>query len=432
MKLAPPAQKPVTPRLIITSIVAASALMLSGCGGSSSSDGHDHTEIETAGRLAIYDSTGSQIKVMDLDDGSILEQFPLDGEAPRLYRSPNARYGVVIQRGDDLVSFVDSGLYTEDHGDHMHDYAETPSMLSLTLNDHRPTHYSLGEEYGVVFYDGAASAANAKVTVFSDHSLESNSEVASLGRDNNMHGVAKMVGDRLFVTRRDSSITDTTLPAEVERYQLDGGSFTHEHLYAEQCPRLHGAAANHHALAFGCSDGVLVIDLEDDAFPAEKLDNPPTLIDGSRIGTLVAHHDVDALVGIAGNQLFVINPEDAEPYLELTLGEGVTRIAQGFDGHGETFYVFGNDGKLRLFDPADGWLLVATLEVMEPLAEGDQVAFTESASEDRLFALTPDGQSIIEIDTHEREVLRTIALDFQAASLVWLGLMDDHDHDHAH
>lgn len=261
---------------------------------------------------------------MDLDDGSILEQFTLDGEAPRLYRSPNARYGVVIQRGDDLVSFVDSGLYTEDHGDHM-------------------------------------------------------------------HGVAKMVGDRLFVTRRDSSITDTTLPAEVERYQLDSGSFTHEHLYAEQCPRLHGAAANHHALAFGCSDGVMVIDLEDDTFRAEKLDNPPTLTDGSRIGTLVAHHDVDALVG----------------------------VAQGFDGHGETFYVFGSDGKLRLFDPADSWALVATLDVMEPLAEGQQVAFTESANEDRLFALTPDGQSIIEIDTHEREVLRTIALDFQ----VWLGLM---------
>jgi len=330
------------------------------------------------------------------------------------------------------VSFIDSGLYTEDHGDHIHDYAETPSMLSLTLNDHRPTHYSLGEEYGVVFYDGSASAANAKVTVFSDHSLESNREIASLGRDNNMHGVAKMVGDRLFVTRRDASITDTTLPAQIERYQLDGGNFTHEHLYVEQCPRLHGAAANHHALAFGCSDGVLVIDLEDDTFRAEKLDNPPTLTDGSRIGTLVAHHDVDALVGIAGNQLFVINPEDAEPYLELTLGEGVTRLAQGFDGHGETFYVFGNDGKLRLFDPADSWALVATLDVMEPLAEDDQVAFTESASEDRLFALTPDGQSIIEIDTHEREVLRTIALDFQAASLVWLGLMDDHDHDHAH
>lgn len=313
MKLAPPTQKPVSARLIIPSFVAATALMLSGCGGSSSGDSHDHTEIDTAGRLAIYDSTGSQIKVMNLDDGSVLEQFPLDGEAPRLYRSPNARYGVVLQRGNDLVSFIDSGLYTEDHGDHMHDYAETPSMLSLTLNDHRPTHYSLGEEYGVVFYDGSASAANAKVTVFSDHSLESNREVASLGRDNNMHGVAKMVGDRLFVTRRDSSITDTTLPADVERYQLDGGSFTHEHLYAEQCPRLHGAAANHHALAFGCSDGVLVIDLEDDTFPAEKLDNPPTLIDGSRIGTLVAHHDVDALVGVAGNQLFVINPKMPSP-----------------------------------------------------------------------------------------------------------------------
>ena len=434
MELEPKTKRLAVKKLSLAIALAASAAVLSGCGGSSSGDDHDHTEIDTAGRLALYDNTGSQLKVMDLDDASILQQFALDGEAPRLYRSPDARFGIVVQRGDDLVSFIDSGLYTEDHGDHMHDYAETPSMLSLTLNDHRPTHYSLGEEHGVVFFDGSAGTASAKVTIFSDHSLETNSEVASLGRDNNMHGVAKMVGDLLFVTYRDPSITDTTLPEEIERYQLSNGSFVHEARYTEQCPRLHGAAANKHALAFGCSDGVLVIDLEDHSFPAAKLDNPASLADGSRIGTLLAHPKVDAMVGIAGNQLFVIDPEAAEPYQELPLTEGVTRLAQGFDGHGESFYVFGDDGKLRMFDPANNWALIDTLELMEPLAEGTSVVFTESVSEDRLFVLTPDGQAIIEIDTHDREIVRTIALDFTATALVWLGLIDDHDHgdDHHH
>ncbi|WP_217694033.1 hypothetical protein [Vreelandella aquamarina] len=84
----------------------------------------------------------------------MLASMAMDGEAPRLYASPGNRYAVAIQRGEDLVSFVDGGLYTEDHGDHMHDYAETPSMLSLTLNDHKPTHYSAGESQGVVFFDG--------------------------------------------------------------------------------------------------------------------------------------------------------------------------------------------------------------------------------------------------------------------------------------
>lgn len=423
-------QFPSRLRPMATSLLLVSAAMLTACGGSSGSgDEHEHTDIDTAGRLALFDTDASQLKVLDLDNSEVLASMAMDGEAPSLYASPGNRYAVAIQRGDDLVSFVDGGLYTEDHGDHMHDYAETPSMLSLTLNDHKPTHYSSGEAEGVVFFDGG-EAASSKVTVFSDATLGSGATVASLPLDNNMHGVAKMIDGHLFVTYRDSSITDTTLPAAVERYHLDGSDFEFEERYSQACPRLHGAAANTHSLGFGCSDGVLVIDLHEAGYPATKLDNPEGLADGSRIGTVVANHDVEELVGIAGDRLFVIHPESTtEVYHELELGEGVGRLAQGFSTHGEVFYVLGDDGDLRLFDPASDWALMTTAELMDAPGEGDTLAVTTSAAQERLFVL--HNQSVIEVDTTDGDIVRTINLGFSASAIAWLGLAEaGHDHDH--
>jgi len=423
-------QYPFSLRPIATSVLLVSAAMLTACGGSSGGDEpHEHTDIDTAGRLALFDTDASQLKVLDLDDTEVLASMAMDGEAPRLYASPGNRYAVAIQRGDDLVSFVDGGLYTEDHGDHMHDYAVTPSMLSLTLNDHKPTHYSSGESEGVVFFDGG-EATSSKVTVFSDATLGSGATVASLPLDNNMHGVAKMIDGHLFVTYRDSSITDTTLPAAVERYHLDGSDFEFEERYSQACPRLHGAAANAHSLGFGCSDGVLVIDLHEAGFPATKLGNPEGLADGSRIGTLVANHDVEELVGIAGDRFFVIHPESTtEVYHELEIGEDVGRLAQGFTTHGEVFYVLGDDGGLRLFDPAHDWELITTAELMDAPGEGDTLAVAVSAAQERLFVL--HNQSVHEVDATDGDVVRTIDLGFSASAIAWLGLAEaGHDHGH--
>lgn len=412
--------------------IALSGVLIAGCGGSGSDDeAHQHTDIETAGRLALFDTEASTIKVVDLDDGETLNSFPVDGEAPRLYSSPDNRYAVAVQRGDDLVSFIDGGLYTEDHGDHMHDYAETPTMLSFSLNGSRPTHYSTGEDQGIVFFDGSG-AASSKVVLFTDEDLTNGSGEATLALSDSMHGVAKLADGKLFVTYREAA---SGLPDRVERYDFTGDAFSFEERYDETCPSLHGAAANAHTVAFGCGDGVLAIDLHETDYPAAKLANPDSLAQDSRIGTLAGHPDVAELVGIAGDQLFVIDAEaTTDPFTELDLGEGVGRIAQGFDAHGEVFFVMGDDGKLRLFQPENDWALANTVDVTAPLTEADaSPAIALSGAEDRLFVLNPNNQTITEIDTHDGDIVRTMDLDFPASGLVWLGLTDhDHDHDHEH
>lgn len=408
-----------------------STVLLAGCGGSSSEEEHTHTDIDTAGRLMLFDTRDQALRVLDAEAGELLQTFSLDGDVPRLYTSAGHRYGIAIQRDADRVSFVDGGLYAEDHGDHDHDYEQAPTLLGFTLNDNRPTHYAAGEDTAVLFFDGS-DAASARLSVLADAAIANGEVVASLDLETNMHGVAKVIGDKLFTTYRDAAITGTTLPGEIERYSFDGDSFTFDLRYDEQCPGLHGAGANAHALAFGCEDGILSIDLHDSAYPATRFDNPEGLDAGARIGTIAAHPDVEAMVAIAGNQLFVFDPESAtEVYRELAFADGVGRVSQGFDAHGEVFHLLGDDGRLRLFDPAADWTLMATVTVTDPLEEDSMMpAVAASAAADILFVLDPAGQRIVVVDSRDGDIVRTLDLDFPASGLAWLGLADeDHDHD---
>lgn len=415
---------------------AAVSVLLSGCDGSSSSSGdtgHLDSDVETEGRLVVFDQDSSAIKVLDLDTEEVLSMHPLSGDAPSLYASPDKRYAVIIQRSDDVVSFLDSGLYTEDHGDHLHDYAEDPALLSFSLNGSQPTHYMPHEDHAAIFFDGQEGVTSS-VMLLSDASIGAGDIVGELSLSNNMHGAAKLIDEQFFTTYRDPSITDTTLPAAVDRYSFSDGALTFEHRYSEPCPRLHGSAATDSFITFGCSDGVLTIDLTQTDYPATKLNNPESLLEGGRIGSLYAHPDVDDFVGVAGDQFFVINMSNpSDPYQELSLPDGVSRIAQGFSTHAEIFYILGDDGNLYLFNVGADWSASDPVKIMDALTDDDVTpAITVSQVEDVLFILHSSGQQVLEVESQTGEILRTINLDFTASRLAWLGLSegDAHDHDH--
>ncbi|WP_198343138.1 hypothetical protein [Oleiphilus messinensis] len=416
-------------------------MTLAGCGGDDdkSETTHTDTHIESEGRIAVYDAEAQAVKVLSLDNGQTLHSVALPGSTPRLYSSPDYRYSVVIQRDEDRVSFIDGGLYTEDHGDHLHDYAETPQLQSLFLSASKPTHYTVNESgqgnVAIIFFDGSDNA-QASISIFSDSSLNVGQELASMGLENRMHGVAKLIDDKVYVTYRDAAITDTTLPAEVERYAFNDGNLQLETRYDTACPRLHGAGYNESMLAFGCSDGLLVVDLTQPELPASKRPNPAELEADSRIGTVYGHHDVADLIGRAGNQFFVVSPSASDDnYPLLSLAEGVSSVAQGFAKEGERFYILGDDGILRLFDPQSDWQEVGQLQVIDPLtAEAVAPSVVASNHNETLILLDPAKQEVVVIDTHELSVHQRFALDFSAQGLAWMGIEDheqgdDHSHD---
>ena len=413
-------------------VLFASSLTLGliGCssddGDSDSSDSHTDTHIETEGRLALFDQDANAVKILNLDNQEILATYPLEGSAARLYTSPEGRYAVAIQRDDNLVSFIDSGLYTEDHGDHLHDYAVDPSVLSFTLTGAKPTHYTMGEETSAIFFDGS-DAESSSVVVLTDEAIGSGQQVASLDLESNMHGVAKLIEDTLYVTYRDASITDTTLPAHIERYGFDGSQFSFAHRYDETCPRLHGAAYNEETLVFGCSDGVLVVNLADQEAPAKKIDNPDSLIDDGRIGYIVAHHEQQEMVGVAGNQIFVINPEE-DSIVEIKLPEDFQGLAYGFNQDGEVFYILGRDGVLRLYDVENVWADIS-LEVFASLDDNAiSPVVALSGAEDALFISEPNSKNIIAVHLEEGEIENRFTIDFTASHITWTGLTA-HDHE---
>ena len=408
--------------------VSAAALFLSACSDDSSSSEKDESvSMDSAGRLALYDSDDSAVVVYDLDAELVLQRFALAGGEASVYSSPDKRYAVVIQRDDNQVSFVDSGLHTEDHVDHLHDYAVDPIMLDYTLSGIKPTHYSTHEEHGVVFFDAEEGATSA-VTIMSDADIAAGRVAGELSLSNNMHGAAKLVGDKLFVTYRDPSITDTTLPTAVERYAFDDGTFTFEHRYEEACPLLHGHAANDEYIAFGCGDGMLFIDLTQDDYPASKLLNPASMIEDARIGSVIAHEDTDELIGIAGDQVFVVDPDSEQAFQELPFPGDISKVAQGFNVDGQTYYILGNDGMLYLYDVQAQWAALDPVAVADSTGEEDSApVMVSSAAADRLYILNTNGQQVIEVDSLDGSIVRTIDLDFTATRIAWLGLTESHE-----
>ena len=412
-------------------IALLSASMLSACGSSSDDDddhAHSDTHIETEGRLAVFDEDAQALKVIDIEDRSVLESLTLSGTStPRLYTVPGERYVAAIQRDDNLVTFVDGGLYTEDHGDHLHDYAETPSLLSFTLTNVKPTHFEAGEESAIIFNDGS-DASVSSVSVFSAESIANGETLFEVNRENNMHGAAKLIDDHLFVTYRDASIIDTTLPAEVERYTVNDGVVTFEERYDAQCPKLHGAGYNHETLIFGCSDGILAIDLHEGDFSATKFASPESMTEDSRIGSVYAHHDVEALVTKAGTQLFATVVEEGEvSYEELMLDEGASPLNQNFTPNGEFFWVVADNEKLYLWEVDAGWSTPTSITLSD--SEITSVNVAASTAHHELYVLDIDNQEVVAVDYENGAIGETINLGFTPAGLAWIGL-PEHDHDH--
>jgi len=397
---------------------------------------HDHNDIhiESAGRLAVLNSTDNSVNIINIDDQQNLGSFTLGSASARLYASPESRYVLAFERNANLVSVFDSGLYTEDHGDHLHDYQEAPTDTGVRLNGIKPTHFSVHEEHGVIFND-AGDGVVSSITVLSDELITARSTLPTLELSNSMHGVAKLIEDKLFVTYRDSSITETTLPSEVERYSFDGSNFTLDTRYNTQCPLLHGAAANEEYLIFGCGDGILSINLHDADYSATHYSNPDFFAEGERIGSVYSHHAVDEMIGTAGRnprKLMRLSPEADQVIQPLTLPDNDSPMAQGFNQDGDKFYALSSDGQLHFYNSAD-WTFSSSLQVIDALTDGSSnpVVIT-SQVDSHLYLLEPDNQRILIIDSEEESLEGSINLGFTASTLVWLGLSAEHEHEHGH
>ncbi|MDO6427703.1 5-methyltetrahydrofolate--homocysteine methyltransferase [Thalassotalea sp. 1_MG-2023] len=449
------------------------SLILTGCGDAETTiveqdpivvdDGHDHGDdhdhddgytIESLGRLAVLSAETAEAAIFDLDDNELLDTFSLTYDSNSLTTSPGFRYAAIVNRSDDNISFIDSGLWREDHGEHLHDYEQSPALSDYTLMGSRPTHVINHDGQMAVFYDGDANTGtSASVQVLTDSDISSEtSELAGIEYSVNMHGVAKPRGEHLLSTLRrddaDSTSNAKVLPDQVGVYHFHDGEYELEQTLDITCPDLHGAAQNHEFVAFGCGDGVLIAHQHNDEYEAEKVANISEL-NGLRIGTIYGHEGSESFIGIAsghgGGQaiLVTLNPEENEmETIDWQPMADASPVSYAFAFGGEHFLILDNQGYLTVLSQHshDGhmeWEFEGRIDISEEDVSTmpDNMSFTLTVAQNDHFAYVGDpiAKHILQVHIEDMEIEGDIELNFAPANISWLGIVEEgeeHDHDH--
>jgi len=418
----------------------AALLALAGCdeatttptdgGPGGSPDGgevHDHTGDLTMGRLLVADHEEATAWLFDLDETepALLETFTLSGPA-RAYAGMHGRYAYLVQRGSDEVAVVESGILFESHVDHYHITEGEPQMLDLVLNGSAPTHFVHHAGWVASFYDGSGD-----VDVLQERSISAGMpDVQTVSTGPAHHGVAVVAMGHVLAT---IGTEGESLPTQVGIWpigELDGPP----EAMAGPCPGLHGEAATGEVVAFGCSDGVLLVEHHGDHFDPVKIDNPAGTAEGTRVGTLAAHHELPVMIGNWGSEGFAIIDPEARSITPVLTDAPVVTFA--LDMHGEHLFALTADGMLHRFEAAEGVPAGDPMMVTGPIDlmgghGAARPALTPGAG--RMYLALPSDGEIVEIHNEELEIERRIMIPGVPHSIAVVSASPDwHEDGHGH
>lgn len=420
--------------------LAATAILLAACGGGGGShDDHDHDPdpIDSAGRLVVIESAAAVVRVHELDSAAAVEaSHTLDHVPSAIYRSPQGRYAVLMQRDSDQVQFVDGGLWREDHGDHQHDYLEPSRTMDWKLAGVRPTHYNVQDgTQAAVFLDGDATrspASPAGVQLIDDGSIATGQSIASLQLDAPIHGLAQPQGDKLLSSVRAADAADA-LPTHLSLQLRNGSGYTESRQLPTRCDGMHGGASSGSHSAIGCRDGMLLVhhtgpDSTDDGL---KLATP------LRVSTVAAHPLLaEQFIGIATEGVAPAAVTTRFYALDAAAGsvaplqpegwtEGRVRRAHGFDRSGQRFYLLDDEGSLSVLQHgAAGWTGAARVTGVIP-AMPDAApwpAIVANGARDEIYVTDPVAQQLVVVNAVTGAVLTRHPLGYVPAGAVWLGI----------
>jgi len=366
------------------------------------SHGHDHDHHGVVGtRLLVSDANSNAVYVIDLASGQVLGAFTTPGQGSRIYASPSGQYGFAIDRDANRVTVIHSGLSLVDHGDHADLVQETPYVL-VTMNVGRQPSHLFAHGHDIAIFNDQ----DGTIAILDERLLGLTLDFTEIVTAQPDHGALAIIGDVVLSGHLNLG--------RVDAYTRDGNLITS----FDGCPRLHGKAVLGQVAAFGCSDGVLLVALENGELRATKLDNPPGSPEGARVGMLSAHYESPIMVGNFGTGLALIDPVAqtlitvALPSLPLTID---------FDHHGEHIVVLGRDGVLYVLE-RDGEIK-ASLEVVAPFdqnAPRSALAISQAA----FYVSSPATGEVLELHFHDGklEVERRLSLPGAPGHLAVLAL----------
>jgi DNA-binding beta-propeller fold protein YncE len=389
-------------------------------------DGHDGggepgaTEVdEPAQRLLVADADSGSVLVLDLVTGDEIASLELGGPAS-LYTEPHGRYVIAAQRDDDRIDWIDSGVWTVDHGGHGHYWAADPAVTDWGSEAAQPTHVVFHDDLLAVFNDGDGS-----YLVIDTHHLGDDDALVTIGETGEAHhGVAVAIEElgTILVTAFDpDGAGDSTLPDTVVVVDLETG--TEVERFDGECPGLHGEYSTGDVVAFGCTDGVLLLEWHGDHWASHKVAPPAETPDDARAGTLRGGHDLDYLIGNLGRDALVRIDLDSRSATVIELP--TTAAAWSLDSATDLILVLDADGSLHTIDARTG-AVVDSIELTDsidlPSGHGGPPRPSITVGEDRAYLAHPADELVIEIafDGELREA-RRFEVGVAASSLAVAG-----------
>ena len=387
---------------------------------------HDHDHDMTEGgalkdrRLLVADSQSGLVQVFDPNTGEEIAHFDLAGAA-RVYTTEDERYAFAVQTEADAVNVIDGGVWIENHGDHMHPYTQDPALLALTMTGPTPIHFVDHDGLTAIFFDG-----DGTTQVIDRATLAGEGEILSFDSGKPHHGVGFAVAGKVIVSTPEPG--DGALPIGVDVYSMDGELLQSFH----DCPGLHGETALGALIAFGCRDGVLIIDTSSEEFTSQKIANPADAGD-RRVGTLIAHADLPFFIGnFAADGLAWIDP------VAGTLTPLILPLAQAgfkFDTHGDHLVVLTVDGQIHTLDPMTGEIgnSAAVVTPIDPEAPRGSPRPVLAVDNGVAFVSDHTTGEVHVVDLETLTVQLTFASDGIPLSMTTVGIPaaeEEHDHDH--
>ncbi len=417
-----------------------SAAVLAACGGGVDKDddahGSETVTINTAGRLVITEHNARAVRMHDLDSNTVEATYQADHVPAALYTSPGGRYAVVVHRTQDLVQFIDGGIWQEDHVDHMHDYKQASKAMAWKLTGARPTHYDVQVGNQAAFFmDGDTSTTpvkNAGVRLITDASIASGGTTASLDLGFPIHGLAEPVDNKLLAVARAADAPDT-LPTHLTLYQREGASYRFDRQLPSRCNGMHGSATSGVYTVVGCADGMLMVK----HLSATTVDDGTKLSTPLRVGTLAAHVRLPGqFIGIASEgaapapvttRFFAVNGDTASVSALVPQGweTGHVRRAHGFDRSGQRFFVLDNQGTLVAVQRQGGtWVALARTPGAVPAMPTAAPApvITANGAKDEIYITDPMSRQLVVVNSLNGAVLARRDLGFTPSIATWVGI----------
>jgi hypothetical protein len=350
-------------------------------------------------RLAVSYDGG--VLVLDAATGEVLLDEERDGFL-RLNPAGDGRHVFVSGAGG--LTALDTGAWTDDHGDHGHSWTTEPRLTGFTIEAEEPGHVVPHHGRTTVFDDGTG-----EITAFDPADLadlaEGAPELETFRALEAHHGVAVQDGHGNLVT----TVGDHESRSGIRVVTASGAELAS----SEECPGVHGEAFAGEVALFGCEDGVLLLD----GSTITKVDSPDTY---GRIGNQAGHetspyvlgdYKVDADAELERpTRISVIDTRRATLRLvDLPSSYTFRSLARTVDGDG---LVLGTDGSLHVVDMAKGAVTgsVPVVEAWREPTDWQEARPLVQVVGDLAYVTEPATKQIHVVDLAKRAVVDTFTV----------------------